>query len=272
MALMMLCMPAVSYSRSGDPGNTGGARTPTDSIPPPPPGVTLSPRKPPPHPLAGRRFHVSFGYAMFHTGTPWEDALAGAGFGDTRHYDYGWPGTLAQAYPRTHDASDELYFLELSLGIKRWLAACISVKWNEPFGSVQGFRADPGTDNTEGTIISLSPTVRSYSLLLILTTSRGPLLSAGAGPSLTYAGIDGSMSYDDGRNPRGFAVDDTKIGFTARGSLELPAGVVRFGVEAQYNYVGDVDVTPRDTADPDFPTTGFSFSHSYIGLSVGLRL
>jgi hypothetical protein len=98
------------------------------------------------------------------------------------------------------------------------------------------------------------------------------LLSAGAGPSLTYAGIDGNIHYDDGRNARSFAVDDIRVGVTLRGSLELPAGVVRFGVEAQYNYVPDIDLSSQDTGDPEFPTTGFSFSHSYIGLSVGLRL
>jgi hypothetical protein len=268
--LALLCLPAVPRAGAGPVPER--VRSLPDSIPPPPPGVTLTPRKPPPDPLAGRRFHVSFGVAMYRAGTPWKDALRDAGFGDTYHYESLYSTNYNQTYPRDYVHADELYFMEVSLGIKRWLATCISMKWNEPFGSVQGFRADPGTDNTEGTRINLKPSMRSYSLLIIVTTPKSLLLSAGAGPSLTYAGIDGNIHYDDGRNPRSFAVDDTRIGFTLRGSLELPAGVVRFGVEAQYNYVGDVDVTAQDTADPEFPTTGFGFSHSYLGLSVGLRL
>lgn len=242
--------------------------------PPPPPGVILHK----PDPLEGRHVHVSFGTARPVWASDWGDKLREAGYGDS-HYtpaSWGWPGwpESYKTYPIDNSsASDELYFAEITVGVRRWLSWGLNANFNEPFAGVMGFRAlGGGTSGEDGDYLVIDPLITTVSALAVFTTTGDLVVSLGAGPSVCFPRMKGRRYGSSEYGDREFTEGATNMGFALRGSLEIPlGGHLNLGLNGQYQYAGSVELTPGVVGDPGFVATDFDFNYGYIGAFIGIR-
>lgn len=193
-----------------------------------------------------------------------EGAMRSGGFDDTSTCFFFCSGTI------DHPFSSRAGGMTL-VSVRRRLGEMAHVRamtGTSDLGSTLGYKADAGTF---GTYVTISQSVRMYSVLAGMNTSEGGVWAA-VGPAFYQA----TLQLDNGRG--GPDQQSTQIGAAVAGGFAYPTRSRIFGeLQGQYHLVRPVDLDrtdiKSDTGGPSgtLPATKVNFNHSVALIGVGVR-
>jgi hypothetical protein len=215
------------------------------------------------------RFRFAIGVAVFKTGgNDWGRVIADAGFGDTQIVWHGaglirWTEEIQ--HPSQHGSPhDKLFFVTGDYMITSHFGLGLGLNHGEPFSAWSGYRASDGT--TEAVRIDPSPRVTTLLAQAAATVQSPVNLTVGVGPALHWAHV--KVNDDDGAP----AARREMLGVSVRAALEYVYAAFRGGLTAQYNWVGDVEVTEGSWEVPDFPTSQFPMDYGFVAVHIGFGI